>query len=407
MAEKEVSGNQLQQNNDQNDGTNFFQRIIAELFPTAEERYERRRQKRRKRNPVKEYFKQLQARRNYNKYQRREEKRRKKHGKAMRKEEGKKKEKNYPILQFFKKNFTRESRPYYYYAETDQPRSEFQRQRKRLMHFSMNSLVLYLIAYFIVYFTYQAVEMFVASRFGLNSVFYYYEVAFPAGNNSSLWSGFNIILITFSGPFISVLMGMYYLLLKARKEEVKGLEKLFFLWLAYHSLNFFLGAFVSGVITKQGLGYVISWTYMPTFIKFGLSIVFLFGLGLVGYYNSAIFLESSNSIFWTQPQQRPVLVLFGGLLPWAFSVIFLFILKYPAVIPTHENIIQYDAILYVSMVFLIAPMFVNMTAKPNFDTTSRKVKGRRINILYVIILVLIIVAFRVGLDSGFSYFVFK
>ncbi|MEI6898779.1 MAG: hypothetical protein WCL00_02780 [Bacteroidota bacterium] len=407
MAEKEVSGSKDRKGNGPDHGSNIFQRLIADLFPTAEERYERNRRKKRKRSPIREYFKQLQARRNYNKFQKREERRRKKHSKAMRVEEGKKKEKTNPFLQFFKKNFTRESRPYYYYAETDQPKSEVQRQRKRLMHFSMNSVVLYLITYFIAYFTYQAVVMFVASRFGLNSIFYFYEVAFPAGNNSSLWSSFNIILITFSGPFISLLLGLYYLLLKARKEEIKGLEKLFYLWLAYHSLNFFLGAFSAGVITKNGLGYVIGWTYMPTVLKFSLSIVFLFGMGLVGFFNSNIFLESSNSIFWTQPQQRPVLVLFGGLLPWAFSVIFLFVLKYPPVIPQHENIIQYEAIMYVTMVFFIAPIFVNMTAKPNFDITSRKAKGRRINIVYIVILVIILVAFRAGLDTGFSYFVFK
>ena len=325
----------------------------------------------------------------------------------MRREEQKEKIRNFPFLQFFKKNFTRESKPYYYYAETDQPKSEIQRQRKRLLHFAVNSTILYLIAYFICYFTYQAVVMFVASRFGLNSVFYFFEVAFPAGNNSTLWSNFNIILITFSGPFICLMLGLYYLLLKAQKSENKGLIKLFYLWLAYHSLNFFLGGFVSGVITKQGLGYVIGWMYLPTFIRFGGSIIFLFLMSLIGFVNAKIFLETTNSVYWTQKKQRPVLVMFGAILPWAFSVIFLFILKNPTVIPQHENIVQYDSILYVTMIFFLAPMLVNLKVMPEFDATVRKAKGRRINWIYIIIFILIVVAFRVGLDSGFSYFVFK
>jgi hypothetical protein len=188
---------------------------------------------------------------------------------------------------------------------------------------------------------------------------------------------------------------------------VKGLTKLFYLWLSYHSLNFFLGAFVAGVITKQGLGYVIEWMYLPTVIRFGASIIFLFSMGLIGFFNAKIFLESSNSMYWTQSSQRPILVLFGAILPWAFSVIFLFILKFPFLIPQHENIVQYDSILYVTMIFLIAPMLANFQVKPEFDATVRKAKGRRINWIYVVILVLIMVSFRIVLDSGFSYFVFK
>jgi hypothetical protein len=407
MADQEASGSPSHHRRSPEERTTFFQRLIRELFPTPEEKWERKKRRRRRRNPIKEYFDRLQKRRAYNRYQRRERKRRRKHSKTMLREERKKKVRTYPFQQFFKRNFTRETKPYYYYAETDQPRSEIQRQRKRLLHFAINSTVIYLITYFITYLTYQVAVMFVASRFGLNTVLFFYEVSFPAGNNSSLWSSFNIILITFSGPFMSVLLGTYYLFMYARKERTKGLSKLFYLWIAFHSLNFFLGAFPAGVITNQGFGYVIGWLYLPTFIRFGLSIVFLFALGLIGFYNTQHFLESSNSIYWTQPAKRQWLVLLGGIIPWVMSAIILFILKYPLIIPQHENIVQYDTILYMTMVFFIAPMLVNMQAKPNFDANVRKTKGRRINWIYVIVLVLMMVAFRAGLDTGFSYFVFK
>jgi hypothetical protein len=249
--------------------------------------------------------------------------------------------------------------------------------------------------------------MFIASRFGINSVFFFYEVYFPIGNNSSLWSDFNIILITFSGPFISVLLGTYLILSSVRKERTKGLKKLFVLWLSYHYLNYFLGAFVAGVVTNQGFGYVIAWLFMPTFLKFGLSLIFLFAMGVIGYYHSVYFLETSNSLYWTQRYKKIWLIIFGALIPWAFGVIFLFIVKYPFVIPQHENIVVHDTILYITLIFFIAPMLVNFEAKPAFDQSVRKAKGRRINWIYLALFVLIMVAFRAGLDSGFSYFVFK
>lgn len=387
--------------------TSPLRQWLKSLFPSPEERWEKKKHRRKRRNPIKEAYRKFKERRAYKRYQKKEQRKSRRHSKAFSRQEQKDRIKNLAIIQFFKKNFKKETKPYYYYAETDQPKSEIQRQRKRLLHFFVNSTVLYLIAYFAVYITYQATVMFVASRFGLNSVFYFFEVAFPAGNNSSLWSSFNIILITFSGPFISVMLGVYYLMIKARSKELKGLMKLFYLWLAYHSLNYFLGGFVAGVITKQGFGYVIEWLYLPTFIRFGGSIIALFGMGVIGFFQSKIFFESSNSIYWTQRSQRPILVLFGAVLPWALSVFFLFVLKFPYVIPQHENIVQWDSIMYVTMIFFIGPMLVNYIAKPEFDATVRKAKGRRINYLYITILIIIIVAFRAGLDTGFSYFVFK
>jgi hypothetical protein len=384
----------------------FIERIKKILFPTPEERWEQKRRRHRRRNPLREYIRRTRERMAYDRYQRRERRSKKRHRKAAAKLERKPLFQNTSIQKFFRK-FTRESRPYYYYADSDQPKNEIQKQRKRLLHFAINSTVIFLITYIISYVTYQAIVMFVASRFGINSVFYFYEVAFPIGNNSRLWSDFNIILITFSGPLMCVLLGTYYLLRFVRKEKTKGLTKLFVLWLSFHYLNLFMGAFVGGVVTHQGFGYVIEWLFMPTFLRFGLSILFLFGMGVIGYLHTIYFLESSNSLYWTQRYKKPWLVIFGGLVPWAFGTVFLFMLKYPIVIPQHENIVVYDSVMYLTVVFFIAPMLVNFNAKPNFDQTVRKARGRRVNWIYMALFVVIMVTFRIGLKDGFSYFVFK
>jgi hypothetical protein len=386
----------------------LLKRLKKKFFLTPEERWEKRKHSRRRRRFLQEYIKRTRERWAYKRYQRRELSRKKRHRKAAAKLEKTPWYVTTSIKRFFKK-FTRESKPYYYYAESEQPKSEVQRQRKRLFHFAINSTLIYLITFFITYLTYQALVMFVASRFGINSILYFFEVYFPIGNNnnSGLWSDFNIILITFSGPFICVILGVYFLLLYVRKEKTKGLKKLFFLWLSFHYLNLFMGAFVGGVVTHQGFGYVIEWLFMPTFLRFGLSILFLFAMGMIGYYQTEYFLESSNSIYWTQRYKKPWLLIFGALVPWAFGSVFLFILRYPYVIPQHTTIVVYDTIIYMTMVFFIAPMLVNFKAKPLFDQSVRKARGRRINWMYLVIFVLIVFTFRIGLDSGFSYFIFK
>jgi hypothetical protein len=304
----------------------------------------------------------------------------------------------------YKKYFERKSKPYGYYTleGSDKEKQELKRQRKRLVFFSINSVILFVLTYLIAYLTYQIAVMFVASRYGINSVLLFYEVFFPIGNYSDKWNSFNIIIITFAGPLISIIMGTIYLLLYVRKDRITGLRKLFYFWLGFHSVNFFLGGFLGGVITQQGFGYVIEWMFLPTVIKFGLSIVCLFTLGLIGFYYATYFMESSGSFFWTKKSNRLIYLLFSGFLPWVGGTIFIFLLKFTHKIPQHENILVYDSIIYATMFFVIAGMFVNFRSQPMFDKTTKR-EGRRINWVYLVILVGLVIIFRLGLNSGLYY----
>jgi hypothetical protein len=304
----------------------------------------------------------------------------------------------------YKKYFERKSRPYGYYTleGADKEKLELRRQRKRLAFFSINSAILYVLTYLIAYLTYQIAVMFAASRYGINSVLLFYEVFFPVGNYSDKWNSFNIIIITFAGPLISIIMGTIYLLLYVRKDRITGLRKLFYFWLGFHSVNFFLGAFIGGVITKQGFGYVIEWMFLPTVVKFGLSIVCLFTLGLIAFYYAIYFMESSGSFFWTKKSNRMIYLLFSGFIPWVAGTLFIFLLKFTHKIPQHENILVYDSIIYASMFFVIAGMFVNFRSQPMFDKTTKR-EGRRINWVYLVILLGLVIIFRLGLNTGLYY----
>jgi hypothetical protein len=95
-------------------------------------------------------------------------------------------------------------------------------------------------------------------------------------------------------------------------------------------------------------------------------------------------------------------MLFSGFLPWAAGSIFLFLLKFPKVLPQHENIVVYDTIINASMFFVIAGMFANFRAQPMFDKTTKR-EGRRINWVYLVILLGLLVIFRLGLNTGLYY----
>jgi len=361
----------------------------------------------RRRNPVKSYFMHQLEKLAVRIELRRERRHKRKFLREIKKRHRRKRKTGTNIFTaFYKKYFERKSHGYgygYYTSEgPDKEKQELRKQRRRLGFFSINSAILFVLTYLIAYLTYQLAVMFAASRYGINSILLFYEVFFPIGNFSDKWNSFNIIIITFAGPLISVILGSVYLLLYVRNQRITGLKKLFYFWLGLHSINFFLGAFVGGVVTQQGFGYVIAWMFLPTVVKFGLSIICLFALGLIGFFYAIYFMESSGSFFWTMKSNRLVYLLFSGLIPYVAGSIFIFLLKYPRVIPQHENILVYDSITYATMFFIIAGMFVNFKAQPMFDKTTKR-EGRKINWVYLVILVGLLVIFRLGLNTGFYY----
>jgi len=155
-----------------------------------------------------------------------------------------------------------------------------------------NSLGFYILAYLLVYLIYQFTETIVASNFNIDSVLFYYEIYFPIGNASPLWSRFNIIVITLSSPFVSVMIAIILLRVVLLQEKLKPQLRLFLLWVAFHGATHFFGAFVAGIATSQGFGYVANWLYMNVFFRILVSLIFLFLLTVTGYYSAVFALET-------------------------------------------------------------------------------------------------------------------
>jgi len=269
--------------------------------------------------------------------------------------------------------------------------------------YAVNSTMLYIAAYMVAFFTYQLAVIFIASHYGIDSVLYYYEVYFPCGNNSPLWTPFNIILITLSGPMISIIMGTIYHRVVLKRTS-KPANKLFVLWLTFHSINMFFGAFVAGIITDQGFGFVADWMYMHVAFKFMFAIIAIFILAVLGFYSARYFLETATSVYRIKSKNRLAFFIAQGIIPWFIGGLILFAIKYPTILPQHENILVYDSIILGTLIFLVIPIIFNTTAKPKFiDKYSRSKRG--INWTMVVAIVLLLVVFRLGLSGGIHFFI--
>ena len=267
----------------------------------------------------------------------------------------------------------------------------------------LNSLGLFLLSYLLVYLIYQFAGILAASGFGIDSVLYYYELYFPIGNYSQLWSRLNIIAITFISPLVS--LGIAIVLLRGVLPlEKPGLQaRLFFLWTAYHGATHFLGAFVAGIVTDLGFGYVANWLYMNVLFKILISLVFLLILALTGYYSTRFALETIAPAQRNNKSRVRKALFFRFVAPWLIGAALLIFIKIPDATPQHEDIMIYDAIIITSMGFLVIPLLFNQKAHPRPFGNRMNFYRKPYAFTVLFISLLTLTAFRLLLSDGLHF----
>ena len=264
----------------------------------------------------------------------------------------------------------------------------------------LNSLGFYILAYLTVYLIYQFTEALAASGFNIDSVLFYYEIYFPIGNSSPLWNKFNIIAITLASPIVSLVLSLILLKGILVREKLKPQLRLFFLWVAFHGATHFLGAFVAGIATSQGFGYVIDWLYVNVFFRIFISLVFLFLLTVTGYKSAVFALETIPQGIRQQRWRQSLSLGLRFILPWIVGGLIIIAIKYPDSAPQHPNIMVYDAIIIATMGFMVIPVFFNYKAMPR-SVAERPLRFRRPpGILVFISAIVVLIIFRFIFERG-------
>lgn len=260
-------------------------------------------------------------------------------------------------------------------------------------YFFFNSLFLFLTAYIVVYLLYQFTVLFSASLWNLDSVLYYWDLAFD--DYSPKWNKWNIIAVTFSGPFISIVTAILFLKVLFNIETLNVSHRHFILWISLHGFNRFLGGFVAGVITDEGFGYVVNWMYIPEFIKILLMILAVFLLGVIGYFTTRQFLDISGSFHYIRKANKKAYLFSQAVLPSIVGSILLILIKLP-------NNAPYETIIIGTFIFLTIPTLFNFRANPTPVYTTEKIKNR-FYFKYFIAFIILMVFYRVILDSGLHF----
>jgi len=281
-------------------------------------------------------------------------------------------------------------------VEPEPLRERFQMSRRVMI--TLNSTIMFLLAFVIMYIVYQMTVIFTANNFGISGVLYYYQIFWPIGNSSPLWFPYyKIILITGSGPFISLIIGLLFfrLLVPSTKNPIL---KLFYLWIALHALNMFFGAFVAGVTTSDGFGYVALWLRMNIVFRIFFSLVFIFALGTFGYHATRYFLETALSPSFLKPEKRRQFLFYHVLIPSIIGSVIIFLIRMPFNPP-------YQIIVLATMLAATITAVFNKRARPDRIKNFPKHHGRKLQLGYLFFLVLLMFVFRFGLAYGLHFII--
>jgi hypothetical protein len=259
----------------------------------------------------------------------------------------------------------------------------------------INSLASFLVAYLLVYLVYQLVVLITASFYDIDAILYYYELVFNA--HSELWDPLNIIIITISGPINSLFLGFLFFNYFYKKAKSYPRLQLFFLWVGLLAFAHFFAAFISGIITNKGFGYVPLWLFWNAFTKFFFAFIALLSLILIGYFSASKFQTTSNNIYRIQKQNRAIFYLHQVILPYLIGFLIIYLVKMP-------NNFSYDTLILSFSAFIFGAVFFNIEAKaPPFSVSKNK--PANINWVLILLAIMSLYSFRVYLAEGLHFII--
>lgn len=264
--------------------------------------------------------------------------------------------------------------------------------RNSIIHI-LNSLASFLVAYLIVYMLYQLVVLITASFYEIDSILFYYKLDF--NDHSKQWGILNIIITTLSGPANSLFLGFFfynYLFFKARSYPRL---QLFFLWCGLLAFAHFFSAFISGVITMKGFGYVPLWFFWNDFTKFLFAIIALVALALIGYHSASRFLTTTNNIHRIHKKTRALFYLHQTIIPYLLGFLTIVLVKIP-------NNQIYDTLILAFSVFMFGGVFFHISAYvPPFVYQRNKMS--MLNWVLILLAGLSLFTWRVYLEEGLHF----
>lgn len=300
--------------------------------------------------------------------------------------------------------FHRKAKMQFQWSTLADPLSEFNDQfhqssyRILLIKTLINSILMFVLAFWLVYLSNQMVSILIGKFFSIPAVLYSYRIFWPLYTYSSLYSRQALIVIFGLGPLSSLILAIagYRIYLWARKFRFN--IKVFILWLAIHGFNMFFGAYISGMITRTGFIYTTEWLFFSNIFDVEEIIFLIFsiiGLIIIGVYSTRQFILASNSPDIIQPRLRFFYILAQVFLPWLVGNGIILMLNFPNNPPEFMLLIASSGL-------MVLPAFTNFNTLDNQMIKTRRFP-LKIAWIYILIMIVLVFIIRMILFNGINF----
>jgi len=263
-----------------------------------------------------------------------------------------------------------------------------QTEKRNSLFIIINSTAYYLLSYLFVYLLFQFTTIIFSNVFDIPVTLYYNRIAFNV--RPEAWTFDSVKVIFSSGNIALFLISISFLVIIFKAIEFDGFLRLFFIWGFVHSISMLFGSFIIGAFNFEGFGIVLSYLYLADTAK--MLLLFTGMLLLLGIGMSMVkpFLFSANIYYkFLSPEMRPAFRRDQFFLPFLFSTVILFTVKYPLTL--------YEALLLIVPVFLLMPLYWGIGRFPvfYFEETHKS-----IHIHYRLVIITLIIFFLYRILGG-------
>lgn len=256
---------------------------------------------------------------------------------------------------------------------------------------TLNSLLLFLIAYLIVYVLNLFITGYAAIIFNIPVLVYYYDVDYLIRGID--WTPDSVSGVFSSGPIVMFALSLFLLILYKSVETETGILRLLLLWMIFHSLTRFFGEILVGAIFNKGFGFVILYMFLMDTGKVILTILGFMAMFTVGLAIARLSLYSANIYFNDLLRNyRLKFILYQFIFPFLMGNIVILLIKIP-------QVSYFDIALNASMVLFLIPVVMRSFTFEDFyfDEDQRTVKT---NMVLPVAALLLLFLFRLVLGIG-------
>lgn len=267
--------------------------------------------------------------------------------------------------------------------------------KKYLINTSFNSLIIFLIAYYIAYFVEQFSMAYIAEQFNIPALLTFKGLKFLISSDSLLWHFDNTVSVYAVPYLLCFFLGTVLVAFYSFYNKSSSLINLFFLWLIFHFYNSFFGGFFVGIITETGIAKALNVMWIGLTAKIISATVFIYILTIIGKLFAKAFVINMNFELCNSYKKRLWFLIFTALLPVFFGGFFVFSLKF-------SDFYFSDFLYFISLLFIIIPLLFNYKVKVEKNNIV-KTDIKLINLLLLIVLFVLIVFFKIILYNGLKY----